>query len=257
MGAPAFRLDGRTALVAGASSGLGAGFARLLGAAGARVVLGARRRDRVEALAAELREAGGEAYAVTLDVSDGGSVVAAFDAAEEHFGGVDTVIANAGVATGGRSTEVAEADLRRVLDTNLLGTYLVAREGAKRMIAGGSHAHGRGRILFIGSITARQNHTGDAAYAASKIGIAHLARQFAKEWARQGINVNTIEPGWIHTPMNDDWHGSDESRAAIAALPRRRIQAQDSLDDMVLYLCSDRSDAVTGATFTIDDGQSL
>ncbi len=254
---PLLRLEDRTALVAGASSGLGAGFARLLAAAGARVVLGARRVDRVQALAAELEEGGAAALAVTLDVSDGASVAAAFDTAEARFGAVDTVIANAGAAAGGRSTEVAEADIRRVLDTNLLGAYLVAREGARRMIAAGSREREHGRILFIGSITAEQNHTGDAAYAATKIGIAHLGRQFAKEWARQGINVNTIQPGWIHTEMNDDWYRSEESRAAIAALPRRRMQAQESLDDMVLYLCSDRSRSVTGAVFTIDDGQSL
>lgn len=252
-----FRLDGRTALISGASSGLGAGFARLLASAGARVVLGARRLDRVEALAGELARGGAEALGVRLDVTDGASVAAAFDAAEAAFGTVDTIIANAGIAAGGRSTEMPESDIRRVIDTNLLGVYLVAREGARRLIAGGSRGHENGRILFIGSITARQNHTGDAAYAASKIGIAHLARQFAKEWARQGINVNTIEPGWIHTEINDEWSRSQESRAAIAALPRRRIQVQDSLDDMVLYLCSDRSRAVTGATFTIDDGQSL
>lgn len=254
---PAFRLDGRIVLVAGASSGLGAGFARLLASAGASVVLGARRTERVAALAAELEQAGARAMGVGLDVSDGDSVAAAFDAAEARFGAVDTVIANAGTAAGGRSTEVAEKEIRRVLDTNLLGAYLVAREGARRMIAAGSRERGNGRILFTGSITARQNHTGDAAYAATKIGIAHLARQFAKEWARQGINVNTIEPGWIHTGMNDDWYRSEESRAAIGALPRRRMQSQDSLDDMVLYLCSDRSACVTGATFTIDDGQSL
>lgn len=252
-----FRLEGRTALISGASSGLGAGFARLLASAGARVVLGARRLDRVEALAGELARGGAEALGVRLDVTDGASVAAAFDAAEAAFGTVDTIIANAGTAAGGRSTEVPEDDIRRVIDTNLLGVYLVAREGAKRLIASGSRARENGRILFIGSITARQNHTGDAAYAASKIGIAHLARQFAKEWARQGINVNTIEPGWIHTEINDAWTRSDEGRAAVTALPRRRIQAQDSLDDMVLYLCSDRSRAVTGATFTIDDGQSL
>jgi NAD(P)-dependent dehydrogenase (short-subunit alcohol dehydrogenase family) len=252
-----FRLDGRTALISGASSGLGAGFARLLALAGARVVLGARRLDRVEALADELAQAGAGALGVRLDVTDGASVAAAFDAAEAAFGTVDTIIANAGTAAGGRSTDVPEGDIRRVIDTNLLGVYLVAREGAKRLIAGGSRGRENGRILLIGSITARQNHTGDAAYAASKIGIAHLARQFAKEWARQGINVNTIEPGWIHTEINDDWSRSEAGRAAVAALPRRRIQAQDSLDDMVLYLCSDRSRAVTGATFTIDDGQSL
>ncbi len=251
------RLDGRTALIAGASSGLGAGFARLLAGAGARVVLGARRLERIEALAGELSDGGAEALGVELDVTDGDSVAAAFDAAESRFGSVDTVIANAGTARGGRSTDVSEADLREVIDTNLLGVYLVAREGARRMIAGGSREHERGRILLIGSITAQQNHTGDAAYAATKIGVAHLGRQFAREWARQGINVNTLQPGWIHTEINEAWFQSAASRAMIEALPRRRLQSQESLHDMVLYLCSDRSAAVTGTTITIDDGQSL
>lgn len=252
-----FRLDGRTALICGASSGLGAGFARLFAGAGAKVVLGARRLERVEALAAELELGGAEALAVKLDVTDGDSVAAAFDAAEPRFGIIDTIIANAGTAVGGRSTDIPESDIRRVIDTNLLGVYLVAREGAKRLIASGSAQAENGRILFMGSITAQQNHTGDAAYAATKIGIAHLARQFAKEWVRQGINVNTIQPGAIHTEINDDWFRSEQSRAEIATLPRRRKQEQESLDDLVLYLCSDRSLAVTGATFTVDDGQSL
>lgn len=251
------RLDGRTALITGASSGLGAGFARLLAGAGARVVLGARRGDRVRALAAELEGEGAGALGVELDVSDEDQVAAAFDAAEARFGTVDTIIANAGTARGGRSTEVTASAIRQVLDTNLLGTYLVARQGAKRLIAAGSREREHGRILFIGSITAQQQHTGDPAYAATKIAVAHLARQFAKEWARQGINVNTIQPGWIHTELNDAFTRSDEGRAAIAALPRRRLQGPESLHDMVLFLCSDRSRAVTGATFTIDDGQSL
>ena len=251
------RLDGRTALISGASSGLGAGFARLLASAGARVVLGARRLDRVEALARELEAGGAEALAVQLDVSDEQQVVAAYDAAEARFGTVDTIIANAGTASGGRSTDVAERDARRVIDTNLLGTYLVAREGARRLIAGGSREREHGRILFIGSITAQQNHTGDAAYAATKIAVAHLARQFAREWARQGINVNTLQPGWIRTGINESFTRSDEGRAAIATLPRQRLQLPESLHDMVLFLCSDQSRAVTGTTFTIDDGQSL
>jgi NAD(P)-dependent dehydrogenase (short-subunit alcohol dehydrogenase family) len=251
------RLDGRTALIAGASSGLGAGFARLLADAGAQVVLGARRESRVVELARELEERGGAALGVPLDVSDEASVAAAYEAAEARFGTVDTIIANAGTAAGGRSTEVPAVDVRRVIDTNLLGTYLVAREGARRLVASGSREQENGRIVLVGSITARQNHTGDAAYAATKIAIAHLGRQFAREWARQGINVNTIEPGWIHTELNDAWVHSPASEAAIAGLPRRRMQEPQSLDDMVLYLCSDSSRAITGATFTIDDGQSL
>ncbi|MBA54817.1 MAG: short-chain dehydrogenase [Pseudomonadales bacterium] len=251
------RLDGRIALIAGASSGLGAGFSRLLAAAGAKVVLCARRRDRVEALAQSLNASGAQAVAVEMDVTDSMQVAKAYDVAESHFGVVDTIIANAGTARGGRSTEVTEQDIRQVIDTNLLGTFLVAREGAKRLIANDSKTSERGRMVFIGSITAQQNHTGDAAYAATKIGIAHLGRQFAKEWVRQGINVNTIQPGWIHTEINDAWFNSEESKTAIAYLPRRRMLEANSLNDMLLYMCSDRSKAITGATLTIDDGQSL
>ncbi len=198
-----------------------------------------------------------EAAGLPLDVTDEGSVSACFDAAEARFGTIDTIVCNAGVAHGGRSTEVSAAQLRQTFETNLLGTYLVAREGARRLIAASSREHEAGRVVFIGSISAEQNHTGDAAYAASKAGIAHLARQFAKEWARQGINVNTVQPGWVHTPINDAWYRSPASESAIAALPRRRMLEPSALDDMVLYLCSDRSRQVTGATFTIDDGQVL
>ena len=252
-----FDLNGRTALIAGASSGLGQGFARLLASAGARVALGARRLGRVEALAAEIVASGGEAVGVALDVTDGVGVITAFDTIETLFGTIDTVVCNAGVGHGGRSTDASIDDIRSVFDTNLLGSYLVAREAAKRMIAAGSQERENGRIVMIGSITAEQHHTGDAAYAATKAGIAHLARNFAKEWARQGINVNTIQPGWVLTEINREWYDSETSDAEISALPRRRMLEQTALDDMLLYLCSDRSRQVTGATFTIDDGQSL
>lgn len=252
-----FDLTGRTALVAGASSGLGEGFARLLARAGARVALGARRTERTESIAAELRETGYAAMSVTLDVTDEQSVIAAFDAVERGWGPVDTIVCNAGTGTAGRSTEAPVEAIRQTLDTNLLGVYLVAREGAKRMIAAGSRESEAGRILLIGSITAMQHHTGDAAYAATKIGIAHLGRNFAKEWARQGINVNTLQPGWVLTDINREWFASDDSASAIAALPRRRMLPQDALDPMVLYYLSDASRHVTGTVMTIDDGQSL
>lgn len=247
-------LIGRTVLIAGASAGLGAGFARAVAAAGAKVVLGARRLDRVMALASEIGEQG---LAVPLDVTDEASVIAAFDAAEVQFGPVDGVVCNAGVGTGGRSTDVPEAGLRQVLDTNLLGSYLVAREGARRMIAAGSRERGRGRIVMIGSITAEQNGTGDAMYAATKAGLAHLTRQFAREWVRQGINVNCLQPGWIPTEINADWFASERGQEDIAGLHRRRLLDSDALDDMLVYLLSDRSRQVTGSTFSIDDGQSL
>jgi NAD(P)-dependent dehydrogenase (short-subunit alcohol dehydrogenase family) len=144
-----------------------------------------------------------------------------------------------------------------VLDTNLLGTYLVSREGARRLIAAGSREKENGRIVLIGSITAQQNWSGDAMYAATKAGLAHLARQFAKEWIRQGINVNTLQPGWIPTEINEEWLVSKRGQADVLAQHRRRLLDTDALDDMLLYLLSDRSRQVTGATFTIDDGQSL
>lgn len=248
------QLAGRTVLIAGASAGLGAGFARTLAAKGAQVVLGARRLDRTTQLAAEI---GASAVAVPLDVTDEASVTAAYDAAEARFGPVSGVVCNAGVGTGGRSTDVPEAGLRQVLDTNLLGAYLIAREGAKRLIAAGSRESGAGRIVLIGSITAQQNGTGDAMYATTKAGIAHLTRQFAREWVRQGINVNCLQPGWIPSEINADWFASKRGQAEVAALHRGRLLESDALDDMLVYLLSDRSRQVTGSTFTIDDGQSL
>lgn len=248
------RLDGRTALIAGASAGIGAHFARALAAAGANVVLGARRAEMAGALAAEIGEA---ALAVPLDVADESSVIAAFDAAEARFGTVHSVVANAGVGTGGRSTDIAAEGLRGVLDTNLLGAYLVAREGARRLIASGSRDRGDGRVVLIGSITAQRTGMGDAMYAATKAGLEHLGRNLAREWIRQGINVNTLHPGMIPSQANSGWFASDRGKADIEGLHRRRLLEPDALDDMLIYLLSDRSAQVTGATFTIDDGQSL
>jgi NAD(P)-dependent dehydrogenase (short-subunit alcohol dehydrogenase family) len=248
-----FDLSGRTVLVAGASSGIGAGFARKLGHAGAKVVLGARRVDRVEALAADLPDALG----VALDITDEASVIAAYDAAEARFGTVQGIVANAGIGTGGRSTDTDIEGLRAVLDTNLLGSYLVCREGARRLIASGSREREDGRIVLIGSITAVQNGMGDAMYAATKAGLEHMGRQFAREWIRQGINVNTLHPGWIATEINTEWTASERGRAEIAALHRRRLQGTEALDDMVLYLLSDGARQITGASIVIDDGQSL
>ena len=250
-------MKGRTVLIAGASSGIGEGFARVLAKAGARVVLGARRLNRCEAIAGEIVDAGGEACAVSLDVTDEASVIAAYDAAEARFGTVNAIVCNAGIGTGGRSTDVSVEGLRSVLDTNLLGSYLVAREGAKRMIAAGSREREDGRIVLIGSITAEQNGTGDAMYAASKAGLAHLGRQFAREWVRQGINVNVLQPGWIPTEINAEWFASDRGKADVERLHRLCLLNTDALDDMLLYLLSDRSRQVTGSVFTIDDGQSL
>jgi NAD(P)-dependent dehydrogenase (short-subunit alcohol dehydrogenase family) len=250
-------LAGRICLITGASSGLGAHFARLAADAGARVVLGARRIDRVEALAAELRSRGAEALPVAMDVTDEASVIAAYDAAEAAFGTVDTIVANAGVSAPGRSTELAVDALRGVLETNVLGVMLTAREGARRLIAAGSRDTGKGRVLLIGSMAAEVHVAGEAIYCASKAAVANLGRNLAREWVRQGINVNVVQPGFILTEMAGDWFASESGKAQIAGFHRRRLQPIESLDETVLLLLSDTSAAITGSAFTIDDGQSL
>jgi len=250
-------LTGRTCLITGASSGFGAHFARLAAAAGARVVLGARRVDRVEALAADLAGQGAQALAVAMDVTDEASVIAAYDAAEAAFGTIDSIIANAGVSAPGRSTEVPVEALRGVLETNVLGVLLTAREGARRLIAAGSRETGKGRILLIGSMAAEAPVAGEVIYCASKAAVAKIVRDLAREWVRQGINVNVLQPGFIVTEMAGDWFASEPGQAQIAGFHRRRLQPIESLDEMVVFLLSDASDCVTGSAFTIDDGQSL
>ena len=255
-------LAGRTVLITGASSGLGARFARLCAGAGANVMFGARRLDRVQGLADELNAAGHQALAVALDVTDEASIIAAYDAAEARFGTVDTIIANAGTSAAGRSTEVSAADIRMVTDTNFTGVYLTAREGARRLIARNAadaafRAGERGRIILIGSITAHLTAQGDVAYAAGKAAVAHLGRSLAREWVRQGINVNVIQPGYIDTEIAGDWFETDGGKAQIAGFHRRRLQDAASLDPLILYLASDASTAMTGAVIDLDDGQSL
>jgi NAD(P)-dependent dehydrogenase (short-subunit alcohol dehydrogenase family) len=250
-------LAGRTVLITGASSGFGAHFAQLAAAAGARVVLGARRVERIAALADELKAGGAEALAVPMDVTDEASVIAAFDAAEAAFGTVDSIVANAGVSMPARSTEIAVEAIRGVLETNVLGVMLTAREGAKRLIAAGSRETGRGRILLIGSMGAEVPIAGEVIYCASKAAVAKMGRDLAREWVRQGINVNVVQPGYILTEMAGDWFASEGGKAQIGTFHRRRLQPIESLDDIVLLLLSDASAAITGSAFTIDDGQSL
>ena len=153
-------------------------------------------------------------------------------------------------------TESVEA-MRGVLETNVLGVLLTAREGARRLIAAGSRESERGRIVLIGSITAEMMGQGESIYSASKAAVAHLGRNLAKEWVRLGVNVNVIQPGYIQTELAGDWFCSEGGNAQIAGFNRRRLQPINSLDAPVLYLCSDESAHTTGATFTIDDGQML
>lgn len=246
-----FDLTGRTALVTGASSGLGTRFGRILAASGAKVALGARRADRLAALAAEI---GDSAAAVQMDVAREADIIAGFDAAEAAFGPVDTVIANAGVDGAGMATAISEGEIEQTLAINLKGAILTAREGARRMMAQGVT---NGRIVLIASITAFEPSPGLVAYAASKAGVVQAGRTLAREWARAGINVNTVSPGYIRTAINDDWFGTEGGQKQIARFPKRRLMGEEGLDAMILFLCSDASEFVTGTDFVLDDGQTL
>jgi len=246
-----FDLTGRTALITGASSGLGSRFGQILAASGAKVALGARRADRLAALANPI---GPCAAAVQMDVAREADIIAGFDAAEAAFGPVDTVVANAGVDGAGMATTISEADIESTLAINLKGAILTAREGAKRMMA---HGVTRGRIVMIASITAFEPSPGLVAYAASKAGVVQAGRTLGREWARAGINVNTVSPGYIRTAINDAWFDTEPGQKQIAKFPKRRLMGEEGLDAMVLFLCSDASEFVTGTNFVLDDGQTL
>ena len=254
---PNFDLSGRVALVTGASSGLGARFGRILAASGAKVVLAARRIDRLAALTAEINGAGGQAIAVAMDVADEGSTVAAYDAAERAFGVVDTVIANAGMNIEGSVIDLPVDAFDEVMGVNLRGVFLTVREGAKRLIANDAKQTQRGRIVIISSITADTISPGLAVYSASKAAVLQMGKVMARDWARQGINVNMICPGYIRTDINSAWFDTEGGAKQIAKFPRRRLMEEGGLDAMLLYLASDAARAVTGVAFTLDDGQSL
>ncbi|GMN02378.1 SDR family NAD(P)-dependent oxidoreductase [Erythrobacter sp. MTPC3] len=244
-------LSGRNALITGASSGLGSHFGRILAANGANVALGARRKDRLEALASEI---GHRASAVAMDVGSEAEIIAGFDAAERAFGTVDTVIANAGIEGAGMMNDISEEEIERTLSINLKGAILTAREGARRMMAGGVT---KGRIVMIASITAFEPSPGLVAYSASKAGVVQAARSMAREWARAGICVNTVSPGYIRTAINDEWFDTEPGKKQIARFPKRRLMEQSGLDGPILFLCSDAAEFVTGADFVLDDGQTL
>jgi NAD(P)-dependent dehydrogenase (short-subunit alcohol dehydrogenase family) len=247
-------LSGRTILITGASSGLGRHFATIAAKAGARVAVAARRTDRLEAL---VHEIGANAAAVAMDVEDEASVIAGFAAAEKALGPIDGVVANAGMNSRGMALDLPIEEFDRVVSVNFRGVFLTAREAARRMIASGSKQSGRGRIVLVGSLGSHKVLPGVAAYCGTKAGVVMLGKALAREWANQGINVNSICPGFIATELNDEFLASDSGQKMIAGFPRRRLMHDGDLDALMLYLLSDMSRAVTGAAFNIDDGQGL
>ncbi len=246
-----FNLDGRVALVTGAGGGLGQGFARLLAGAGARVVLTGRRQAPLEALAESINDGNdGAAGVAAIDVSDADSVGAAFDAAEAQYGTVDIVICNAGVASAELSLTLADDDWARVVETNLTGCWRVANEAAKRLVA----AEKPGSIVNITSVLGHRVAKAVAPYAASKAGLEQLTRSLSLEWARHGIRVNAIAPGYIETDINREFFTTEPGQAMIKRIPQRRLGQAEDLDGALLLLASDASRYMTGSTIVVDGG---
>jgi NAD(P)-dependent dehydrogenase (short-subunit alcohol dehydrogenase family) len=245
-----FDVSGRTALVTGASSGLGRQFAATLAGAGARVALAARRMDKLEALARSLTADGARVHVVTMDVCDADSVAAAFADVESVLGTATVVVNNAGVAIGTPALEVTEADWDRVVDTNLKGAWLVAREAARRMVAAGVG----GSLINIASIVGFRVTKGATAYAAAKAGLAHLNGALALELARYDIRVNAIAPGYIDTEMTREFLATPAGEALVKRIPQRRVGEPRDLDGALLLLASDASRFMTGSVITVDGG---
>jgi NAD(P)-dependent dehydrogenase (short-subunit alcohol dehydrogenase family) len=238
-------LLGRRALVTGASSGLGTHFVRLLARHGVEVTAGARRVDRVEALCEAVVAEGGRADPLRLDVADPGSVASAFEG--RCF---DIVINNAGVTTTASAFDHGADEIDTIIDTNLKGAFHVARTAGAAMVAAGQG----GSIVNIASILGFRVAGHVSAYAMSKAGIVQMTRALALEWARHGIRVNSLCPGYIGTDLNRDYFASEAGQALIRRVPQRRLGRPEDLDGPILLLASDLGNFMTGTELVVDGG---
>lgn len=249
-----FDLTGQVAFVTGASSGLGEHFAQTLAGAGAKVVIAARRVDRLAELAARIERGGGHALPVELDVTDADSVARALKVAADEFGEMSILVNNAGVPPQALTLEMEEEEWDRVVGTNLKGAWLVAREVGRHMAA-----HGKGgRIINIASVLGWKTVAkGVQSYGVSKAGLVSMTETMALEVARHGILVNAIAPGYIRTELNDAFLDSEQGQRIQTRVATRRFGEPDDLDGALLLLAGPAGAYITGSVIAVDGGLTL
>ncbi|HXO91664.1 MAG TPA: glucose 1-dehydrogenase [Stellaceae bacterium] len=250
---PSFDLQGQVALVTGASSGIGCHLAELLAAAGAKVALAARRADRLAEAAREIEAAGGRCLPIALDVTRSDSVAAAVAAAETGLGPLTILVNNAGVTVAKPVLQHTEEEWDYVLDTNLKGAWLMAREFAQHLVDRGRP----GRIVNIASVLGVRTIAWVPSYSAAKAGLIHLTHVLAMELARHGILVNAIAPGYVETDFNRDFLRSEAGKKLEARIPLRRVGRPDDLDGAMLLLASPAGAYITGAVIAVDGGHGV
>jgi NAD(P)-dependent dehydrogenase (short-subunit alcohol dehydrogenase family) len=247
-------LSGKTIIVTGASSGLGAHFATVLSAPGARVALVARRRDRLENLAGEIVGQGAPTPVIAeADVTSVSSINNAVKSIVAETGVVSGLVNNAGTVNQANAVDIDEGGWDSVVDTNLKGAWFFATAAARAMIDAG----GGGTIVNIASIAGLRPAGGVGPYAVSKAGLVHMTHQLAAEWARHGIRVNALAPGYIETDLNREFFRSDAGQALIKRIPQRRLGRMTDLDAPLLMLCDDGSAYMSGSVITIDGGHAI
>lgn len=246
-------LQGKTALITGASSGLGARFARVLAAAGARIIITARRADRLADLAEQITEADGQVLNETLDVSQLEALPDFYDSLNARGWIPDILVNNAGMNISKPALDTTPEEFNQVLTTNLDAPFFLATEFARPLIEKGQ----AGRIINIASVGGLKVLPGATPYCVSKSGLVMMTRGLAREWARYDINVNALCPGYIETEINDFWWKTEGGQKQINSFPRRRLAEQNDLDGAILLLAGPLGKGITGTTLTVDDGQYI
>lgn len=253
MSSDLFSLNGKAALVTGASSGIGKGLAKGLAEAGAQVILAARRTDRLADLATEIREDGGDALAVAMDVTDKDQIEAAFDQAEAAFGTVNVLVNNAGVGYPKPFLETDDEHLEFTMGTNFKGVWNVAQEGARRMAA----SNITGSIINIASLLSLGCKPNNTAYCASKGAVAQLTRAMALDLGPLGIRVNALAPGWFVTELSEEFLETDAGKAYLKTTPAGRAGRIDEMIGPVVMLASSASSFINGVVLPVDGAHSL